>query len=106
MHLTHRANTLGAEIALAADATVQFQVAPAPAATFPFRLICCAQFGGENRSSDPLIGAGVNGLAHSGLAITLEATHDEIEATIHAHPTLSEGVHEAVGVAYGNAINI
>ena len=48
------------------------QVTPTPAATFPFRLICCAQFGGENRSSDPLIGAGVNGLAHSGLAITLD----------------------------------
>ena len=72
MHLTHRANTLGAEIALAADATVQFQVPPAPAATLPFRLICCAQFGGENRSSDPLIGAGVNGLARGGLSITLD----------------------------------
>jgi hypothetical protein len=72
MHLTHRANTLGAEINLAADSTVQFPVPPAPAATLPFRLICCAQFGGVNRSSDPLIGAGVNGLAQSGLSITLD----------------------------------
>lgn len=41
-----------------------------------------------------------------GLAITLEATHDDIEATIHAHPTLSEAVHEATGQAYGMAIHI
>jgi dihydrolipoamide dehydrogenase len=41
-----------------------------------------------------------------GLAITLEATHDDIEATIHAHPTLSEAVHEATGQAYGLAIHI
>jgi len=41
-----------------------------------------------------------------GLAITLEATHEEIEATIHAHPTLSEAVHEATGQAYGLAIHI
>ena len=72
MHLTHRANTLGAEINLAADATVQFPVAQSPAATLPSRLICCARFGGVNRSSDPLIGAGVNGLARSGLAVTLD----------------------------------
>lgn len=41
-----------------------------------------------------------------GLAITLEATHEEIEATIHAHPTLSEAVHEATGQAYGMAIHL
>lgn len=45
-------------------------------------------------------------IAELGLAITLEATHEEIEATIHAHPTLSEAVHEAMGVAYGAAIHI
>ena len=45
-------------------------------------------------------------IAELGLAITLEATHEEIEATIHAHPTLSESVHEASGVAFGHAINI
>jgi dihydrolipoamide dehydrogenase len=45
-------------------------------------------------------------IAELGLAITLEATHEEIEATIHAHPTLSEAVHEAVGQAYGQAIHI
>ena len=45
-------------------------------------------------------------IAELGLAITLEATHEEIEATIHAHPTLSEAIHEATGQAYGAAIHI
>jgi dihydrolipoamide dehydrogenase len=45
-------------------------------------------------------------IAELGLAITLEATVDEIEATIHAHPTLSEMVHEASEAAYGHAIHI
>jgi len=45
-------------------------------------------------------------IAEMGLAITLEATHEEIEATIHAHPTLSEAVHEATGQAFGTAIHI
>ena len=45
-------------------------------------------------------------IAELGLAITLEATHEEIEATIHAHPTLSEAIHEATGQAYGMAIHI
>ncbi len=45
-------------------------------------------------------------IAELGLAITLEATHEEIEATIHAHPTLSEAVHEAAGQAFGEAIHI
>lgn len=45
-------------------------------------------------------------IAELGLAITLEATKDDIEATIHAHPTLAEAVHEATGQAYGHAIHI
>jgi dihydrolipoamide dehydrogenase len=45
-------------------------------------------------------------IAELGLAITLEATTEEIEATIHAHPTLSEAVHEAIGVVEGHAIHI
>lgn len=45
-------------------------------------------------------------IAEMGLAITMEATKDDIEATIHAHPTLSEAIHEATGVAYGHAIHI
>ena len=45
-------------------------------------------------------------IAEMGLAINLEATHEEIEATIHAHPTLSEAIHEATGAAFGQAIHI
>ncbi|MDE3067334.1 MAG: dihydrolipoyl dehydrogenase [Verrucomicrobiota bacterium] len=45
-------------------------------------------------------------IAELGLALTLEATHQEIEASIHAHPTLSEAVHEASGQAFGAAIHI
>lgn len=59
-----------------------------------------------------LLGAHVIGaeatemIAELGLALTLEATHEEIEASIHAHPTLSEAVHEATGQAYGIAIHL
>jgi dihydrolipoamide dehydrogenase len=45
-------------------------------------------------------------IAELGLAITLEATWEEIEATIHAHPTLSEGVREAAEIAGGHAIHV
>ena len=45
-------------------------------------------------------------IAELGLAITLEATKDEIESTIHAHPTLAEMLHEATGVALGHPIHI
>lgn len=45
-------------------------------------------------------------IAELGLAITLEATIDEIGATIHAHPTLSESVMEASHAAEGHAIHI
>ncbi len=45
-------------------------------------------------------------IAEMGLAITLEATKDEIESTIHAHPTLAEMMHEATGVALGHPIHI
>jgi hypothetical protein len=73
MHLTHTANTLGAEINLAADAAViRSLVADAPATTHAARLICCAGYGGVNRSSDPLIGKGVNDVVKAGLCVTLE----------------------------------
>lgn len=72
MHLTHPANTLGAEINLAADATRLYpSVADTPAGTLATRLICCAAYGDVNRSSDPLIGAGVNGFAREGKSVTL-----------------------------------
>ena len=37
--------------------------------------------------------------------VTLEATYDELVATIHAHPTLSEAVHEAAHASHGHAIH-
>ncbi len=44
-------------------------------------------------------------IAELGLALTLEATSEEIAATIHAHPTLSEAIHEATHAASGHAIH-
>ncbi len=44
-------------------------------------------------------------IAELGLAINSELTLDEIHATIHAHPTLSESVHEAALSAEGHAIH-
>jgi dihydrolipoamide dehydrogenase len=54
-----------------------------------------------------MIGGGSTELiAEVALAMNLEATAEEIEATIHAHPTLAEAVHEATSDAYGHAIHI
>ncbi|MCC7264884.1 MAG: dihydrolipoyl dehydrogenase [Candidatus Latescibacteria bacterium] len=59
-----------------------------------------------------LLGASIIGaeatelIAELGLARHLEATYEELMHTIHAHPTLSEGVMEAAGEAFGQALNI
>jgi dihydrolipoamide dehydrogenase len=45
-------------------------------------------------------------IAEVGLAITLEATWEDLAHTVHAHPTLSEGVMEAAAAAFGEAINV
>jgi dihydrolipoamide dehydrogenase len=45
-------------------------------------------------------------LPEFGLARTLEATTEEFEYTVHAHPTLSEALHEAVLDAAGIALHI
>jgi dihydrolipoamide dehydrogenase len=88
---------------------------------FPFQASGKAQAVGETEGfvklliAEPhgeILGAHIIGpeatelIAEMGLAINLEATHEEIEATIHAHPTLSEAVHEATGAAFGLAIHI
>ena len=44
-------------------------------------------------------------IAELGLAISMEATYEEIAGTIHAHPTLSEAVHEAAHASQGHAIH-
>ncbi|WP_323073701.1 hypothetical protein [Mycetohabitans endofungorum] len=70
MHLTHPANALGAEIKLAADATVRRDNGSGEP-TSPATLIQCAQFGDGDRNSDPAIGYKINQKARDGYLITL-----------------------------------
>jgi dihydrolipoamide dehydrogenase len=44
-------------------------------------------------------------IAEMGLALDQELTADDIHATIHAHPTMSEVIHEATLAAEGHAIH-
>jgi dihydrolipoamide dehydrogenase len=89
--------------------------------TFPFQAIGKALAVGETdgfvklivgEKHGEILGAHIIGseatemIAELGLAITLEATLEEIEATIHAHPTLAEAVHEAANAAEGKAIHM
>jgi dihydrolipoamide dehydrogenase len=54
-----------------------------------------------------IIGADATELiAEIGLGIAMEATVEELGSTIHAHPTLSEMVHEAGLAAEGRPIHI
>ncbi|MEO8664325.1 MAG: dihydrolipoyl dehydrogenase [Ignavibacteria bacterium] len=65
-----------------------------------------------DKKYDELIGAHIVGaeatelIMEFVLAKSLEATHEQLLKTVHAHPTLTEANLEAVGVAYGEAINI
>jgi dihydrolipoamide dehydrogenase len=45
-------------------------------------------------------------IAEAGAALKLEATSEELVRTIHAHPTLSEAIHEAAEAVQGHAIHI
>ena len=45
-------------------------------------------------------------IAEAGAALRLEATSEELVRTIHAHPTLSEAMHEAAEAVAGHAIHI
>jgi len=73
VHLISSPNTLGAEIYLAAAATLQRACPDCN----PDELIRCAKYGREFRNSDPNIGAAVNGLVHSGY----EGKHVQITLT-------------------------
>ena len=54
-----------------------------------------------------MIGAGVTDMiAEAVVARKLETTGHEIIKAVHPHPTMSEGVKEAVAAAYGEAIDI
>jgi dihydrolipoamide dehydrogenase len=91
------------------------------AGTFPFAALGKALAVGENEGfvkilfgepNGEILGAHLIGdnatelIGELGLGMALEATWDDIEATIHAHPTLTEAIHEATGVALGHAIHI
>ena len=72
MHLTHPANSLTAEINLAARASVLYKdkLAGRPVID-PEALISGAHYGGLNRTTDPTIGASVNELAALGAYVTI-----------------------------------
>jgi dihydrolipoamide dehydrogenase len=61
---------------------------------------------------DELLGVHIIGphatdlIAEAGAALRLESTTEELVRTIHAHPTLAEGVAEAAHAALGHAIHI
>lgn len=89
--------------------------------TFPFAASGRAKAKGDtggmvkiirDRKSDRLIGAHMIGpsaselLGQSVLAMEFDGTIEDIARTIHAHPTLSEAVHEAALGADGRAIHI
>ncbi|MDB4547288.1 dihydrolipoyl dehydrogenase, partial [Akkermansiaceae bacterium] len=77
---------------------------------FPYQALGKAQASGETegfvkllfgKEHGEVLGAHIIGenatdlIAEMGLAVTMEATIDDIHATIHAHPTLAEAIHEA-----------
>lgn len=70
VHLTHPANTLEAEINIAAQSTV-LRARQGQLLTDQDALICCAGYGVPGRASDPTIGGNVNALARQGDSITL-----------------------------------
>ena len=80
IHLTHPANSLSAEVFLAADATILRTGDNGPV-TSPGELVCCSAYGGPDRSSDPTIGAAVNGLVQQGLSVTID---DPVGLYIHS----------------------
>jgi dihydrolipoamide dehydrogenase len=61
---------------------------------------------------DTVIGATIIGphaselIAEATLAVEMCATLEDLSQTIHAHPTLSEGVHEAAELALGHPLHI
>lgn len=87
---------------------------------FPYQALGKAQASGETegfvkllfgKEHGEVLGAHIIGenatdlIAEMGLAVTMEATIDDIHATIHAHPTLAEAIHEATLDADGHAIH-
>ncbi len=88
---------------------------------FPFQAIGKAQASGDTegfvkllfgKENGELLGAHIIGenatelIAELGLGLEMEVTDADIHSTIHAHPTLSEAIHEATLDAHGEAIHI
>lgn len=72
IHLTHPANSLYAEMFLASDSTFGWPVTPGASGQIEIdKLMCCAGVGGINRSSDPLILAGVYNFAKDNNSVAL-----------------------------------
>jgi hypothetical protein len=67
MHLTSPPNTLGAEVYLAAAATLLRNVSSYNAQS----MICCSKYGQPFRNSDPHIGFNANQLAKAGMTLSL-----------------------------------
>jgi hypothetical protein len=70
MHLVQTNNTLGAEIELAASATI-VRLEDGQPLTTEAELIACGKYGQAGRNSDPHIGAEVNALARAKHDVTL-----------------------------------
>lgn len=71
MHLTHPANTLRGVFTVAGRAAVLRKDGSGRPVTDAEAIVCCSGFGEPNRSSDPTIGAAVNGLVADGLSVSL-----------------------------------
>ena len=71
VHLCCPPNSIGAEVRLGGDATILYHASDGTPVTSPDALICCAQYGGVNRNSDPTIGSSVNALARLGAMVSL-----------------------------------
>lgn len=61
---------------------------------------------GQLLGAHVLGGTGTDMIAALTLAMTSELTDEEIASTVHAHPTFSEAIKEAVADAHGEAIDI
>lgn len=88
---------------------------------FPFSAIGKARISNETsgfvkivaeKKYDEVLGVHIVGpkatelIAEAGAALRLETTSEELVRTIHAHPTLSEAIHEAAEAVAGHAIHI
>ena len=97
VHLTQSANTLFAEIALAADSSRAWRTKkPSPTEQ---ELICCALYGEASRHSDPLIGWSVHDLVESTGACVALADPIGLYMTPFALLDLKSPTGEAIGDA-------